>query len=172
VLGAGPHGRQVAHDLGTTELYDDNIDGLDSIRHLPADREYVIGALWPKVRKQIAAKVRSGRPYRNGIYLAPSAIVGHDTKSGEHVHVLAGAIVSHGCRLDDFATVATGANLCGEVHVKPGAFIGAGAIVIHGGITIGEGAIVGAGAVVIRDVPPFTQVVGNPSSPVKAFRPC
>lgn len=151
VLGAGPHGRQVAHDIGTAHLYDDHLEGFDPIE--ACTRPYVAGALWPYVRMQIVAKAKT-EPHRNGIYLAPSAIVGHDVKAAEHVHVLAGANVSHGCVLDDFVTIATGAILCGEVHVKRGAFIGAGAIVVHGGITIGEGAFVGAGMLVTTDVPP------------------
>lgn len=40
--------------------------------------------------------------------------------------------------------------------------VGANAIII-GPIKIGRGSIVGAGAVVIKDVPPFVTVVGNPA---------
>jgi acetyltransferase-like isoleucine patch superfamily enzyme len=35
-------------------------------------------------------------------------------------------------------------------------------VIILGGITIGEGAIIGAGAVVIKDVPDYAIVFGNP----------
>lgn len=38
---------------------------------------------------------------------------------------------------------------------------------IKGGVTIGHGAIVAAGAVVIKDVPPYTIVGGNPAKVVK-----
>jgi acetyltransferase-like isoleucine patch superfamily enzyme len=30
-------------------------------------------------------------------------------------------------------------------------------------LTIGEGAVVGMGAVVLKDVPPYSTVVGNPA---------
>lgn len=46
--------------------------------------------------------------------------------------------------------------------VRRGASIGANATVVCG-IEIGEFAFIGAGAVVIRDVPPFALVVGNPA---------
>lgn len=46
--------------------------------------------------------------------------------------------------------------------VKKGASIGANATIVCG-IEIGEYAFIGAGAVVIRDVPPFALVVGNPA---------
>ena len=46
--------------------------------------------------------------------------------------------------------------------VKPGASIGAGAVILPG-LIIGRGAMIGAGAVVTRDVPPFAVVKGNPA---------
>ncbi|HXU83571.1 MAG TPA: acyltransferase [Polyangia bacterium] len=46
--------------------------------------------------------------------------------------------------------------------VRRGASIGANATVVCG-VTIGENAFVGAGSVVIRDVPPYAMVVGNPA---------
>jgi acetyltransferase-like isoleucine patch superfamily enzyme len=46
--------------------------------------------------------------------------------------------------------------------VKYGASLGAGAV-IRCGITIGEFALIGAGAVVMRDVPPYALVLGNPA---------
>ena len=53
-----------------------------------------------------------------------------------------------------------------KTEVKKGASIGAGAVILPG-ITIGEGAMVGAGSVVIKDVPPFTVVAGNPAEIIK-----
>lgn len=50
----------------------------------------------------------------------------------------------------------------GHIHVRYGAAIGAGAIVLTG-LTIGRWAIVGAGAVVTRDVPDHGLVVGVPA---------
>lgn len=47
-------------------------------------------------------------------------------------------------------------------RVKKGASIGANATVVCG-TTLGEGCFVGAGSVVIRDVPAFALVVGNPA---------
>jgi len=50
-------------------------------------------------------------------------------------------------------------------HIKSGASIGAGAVILPG-ITIGENAMVGAGAVVTRDVLAGSTVVGNPAIPL------
>ena len=50
----------------------------------------------------------------------------------------------------------------GKVHVREGAWIGAGAV-IHPGVTIGRGAIVGSNAVVTKSVEDFSIVVGVPA---------
>jgi acetyltransferase-like isoleucine patch superfamily enzyme len=46
--------------------------------------------------------------------------------------------------------------------VKKGASIGAGAVICPG-VTIGEYALVGAGSIVVRDVPDYAIIVGNPA---------
>jgi putative colanic acid biosynthesis acetyltransferase WcaF len=54
----------------------------------------------------------------------------------------------------------------GPIHIKDDAWICARAFV-GPGITIGEGAIVAAGAIVIKDVPDWTIVGGNPAQVIK-----
>lgn len=49
-----------------------------------------------------------------------------------------------------------------DVYIGHGAFI-------RPGITIGHGAVVAANAVVVKDVPPYAVVAGNPAM-VKKFR--
>lgn len=51
------------------------------------------------------------------------------------------------------------------VCVATGASIGACAVVLAG-VTIGEWALIGAGAVVVRDVPDYGLVVGNPATQI------
>lgn len=55
------------------------------------------------------------------------------------------------------------------VHIKKGAWIGAGAIILPG-VTIGECSIVAAGAVVTKSVPPYTMVAGVPAKVVKRLK--
>jgi len=52
------------------------------------------------------------------------------------------------------------------VEIGPGAYLGAGVIVLPG-TRVGSGSIVGAGAVVNRDVPPYTLVAGVPARVVR-----
>jgi acetyltransferase-like isoleucine patch superfamily enzyme len=51
----------------------------------------------------------------------------------------------------------------GEVHIREGAMIGAGAIILPG-VEIGEGAQVSANSLVTEDVPPETTVTGVPAT--------
>lgn len=53
-----------------------------------------------------------------------------------------------------------------KIVIGDGVWIAAGAF-IGPGVTIGDGAVVGARAVVMRDVPPWTVVAGNPAKVIK-----
>lgn len=55
---------------------------------------------------------------------------------------------------------------CKPIHIKKGAWIGAGASILPG-VTIGKYAIVGAGAIVTKDVGDFEVAVGIPAKVVK-----
>lgn len=58
--------------------------------------------------------------------------------------------------------------LCKPIHIKKGAWIGAGASILPG-VTIGEYAIVGAGAIVTKDVGDYEVAVGVPAKVVKTL---
>ena len=57
---------------------------------------------------------------------------------------------------------------CKPIHIKKGAWIGAGASILPG-VTIGENAIVGASAVVTKDVGDCEVAVGVPAKVVKTL---
>ena len=62
--------------------------------------------------------------------------------------------------------ISPNATLSGNVVVGTGTHIGSGAVSIQG-IRIGKWCTIGAGTVVIRDVPDFSTVVGNPGRIIK-----
>ena len=58
--------------------------------------------------------------------------------------------------------------LCKPIHIKKGAWIGAGASILPG-VTIGKYSIVGAGAIVTKDVGDYEVAVGVPAKIVKTL---
>ncbi len=54
------------------------------------------------------------------------------------------------------------------LHIRKGAYIGLGAILLPG-VTVGEEAVVGAGAVVTHDVPPRAVVAGQPAQLIRSL---
>lgn len=163
ILGAGPHGQELADVMvGRDEcvIYDDNLSGYKPVGS--CIEPYLIGAAWPSVRRQIAAKI-AHPPVGWGIVIFPGARLSPNATVGEHTHIGYNAVISHGCTVGAFVNICAGVVLGGDVTVEDDVFIGINASVIHGGITIGKGAVIGAGAVVTRDVPAGTTVAGVPA---------
>lgn len=73
-----------------------------------------------------------------------------------------GCIIEHECIIGDFAHIAPGAVLCGNVRVGENSFVGAKSV-IRENITIGKNVIIGAGSVVVKDIPDNAKVIGNPA---------
>jgi UDP-perosamine 4-acetyltransferase len=97
-----------------------------------------------------------------GLQMLPRSIINAGAIIGDNVILNSGAIVEHDCVLGDHVHVATGAQLASGVRLGEGVHIGAGATVRQL-ISVGEGALVGCGAAVVKDVPPYTTVVGVPA---------
>ena len=101
-----------------------------------------------------------------GSVLFPGALVNAGAVIGRNVIVNTGAIVEHECVIGDHAHISTGARLASTVKIGRAAHIGIGST-IRQCLSVGEGAIVGAGAVVIKDVKPWTVMVGVPAEPLR-----
>jgi len=118
--------------------------------------------------------VRSVRAHPSAtIYFPWNLEAGDESAIGEHAFVYNLGRVTMGGR----ATISHRANICAGTHdhtkpdfpllrppitIGPEAWVCADAFV-GPGVTIGEGAILGARAVAMKDVNPWTIVVGNPA---------
>ncbi len=85
----------------------------------------------------------------DNVFLHPTAIIeaekiGRGTSIWAFTHVMKDVSIGENCNIGDHCFIETG-------------------VVIGNNTTIGEFAMVGAGAIVIKDVPLYALVVGNPA---------
>lgn len=97
-----------------------------------------------------------------GTCIQPFVSVGPNTVIGDHVHIFAQALVGHGARLDNYSYVANNACIGADVHLLEGAYLGTNATTLEF-VTLGKWSVTGIGAVVLKDVPDYAKMVGNPA---------
>ena len=107
-------------------------------------------------------------------YIAPNVIL--DSIFPEYISIEEEVYITRGARIlthfnptDPQKIILDMESIVKPVLIKKGAFIGVNAI-INPGVSIGENAIVSAGAVVVRDVPDFSIVGGNPAKSLGDIR--
>ncbi|MEQ6124963.1 acyltransferase [Pseudotenacibaculum sp. MALMAid0570] len=108
------------------------------------------------------------------VVVSPDVILGSNVKVQNNVSIYTGVVCENDVFLGPsmvFTNVInprSAVNRRGEYSkttVKKGASIGANATIVCGN-DIGEFAFIGAGAVVVKEVPPYALVVGNPSKQI------
>ena len=121
----------------------------------------------------------------NSTVMAPIAGAAFDrVKIGDNVFINSNSLLMArgGITIEDDVMIAANVQLlsnnhdeydrqvltCKPIHIKKGAWIGAGASILPG-VTIGENAIVGAGAIVTKDVGDCEVAVGIPARVVKTL---
>ena len=105
------------------------------------------------------------------VVISPEVILGNNVKVQNNVSIYTGVICEDDVFLGPSMVFTNIINPRSAIKrkdqysktlVKRGASIGANATIVCGN-TIGEFAFIGAGAVVLKDIPPYALVVGNPS---------
>jgi sugar O-acyltransferase (sialic acid O-acetyltransferase NeuD family) len=99
---------------------------------------------------------------QHGVMIAANAAINPLASIGTGAICNTGCIIEHECVVGEFAHIAPGAVLCGNVKIGDGTFVGANAV-IKQGITVGKNAMIGAGAVVVKDVADGVTVIGIPA---------
>ncbi|WP_254454871.1 serine O-acetyltransferase [Acetobacter estunensis] len=125
--------------------------------------------LWHDGRSTLARHIQGRASELFAVDIHPGATIGQRVMFDHGTGIIVGetAVIEDDVALLQNVTLGGTGKESGKRHpkVRRGALIGTGAKVL-GNIEIGEGARVGAGAIVLKDVAPFSTVVGNPARAV------
>jgi len=126
--------------------------------------------LWTHGMKLAARLLSQWCRHRTGIEIHPGATIGEGLFIDHGMGVVIGETTEIGNNVTLYQNVTLGGTGkdVGKRHPTIGnnVVVGAGARVL-GPFTVGEGAKIGASAVVLKEVPPFCTVVGNPGRIVR-----
>lgn len=78
-----------------------------------------------------------------------------------------GVNVAHHANVGEGSFLSQGSNIGASISLSKYSFVGIGSTIMTGVRTIGESALIGAGSVIIKDVPDYAVVVGNPGKIIK-----
>lgn len=97
-----------------------------------------------------------------GSVIMANVVINAGAKIGKHCIINSGAIVEHDNRIADFVHVSVGAKLAGTVSVGKSSWIGIGSSVSNN-VNICDNCMIGTGAVVIKDIKKRGTYVGVPA---------
>ena len=116
------------------------------------------------------------------VFAPLTLMLSKEVKIGRNVIVMGGCLMmsAGGITIDDDVMIAANVQLitnnhdmyernllrCKPIHIKRGAWIGAGASIMPG-VTVGRYAAVGAVSIVTHDVPDYAIVVGSPAKVIR-----
>ncbi|SEK82428.1 acyl-[acyl-carrier-protein]--UDP-N-acetylglucosamine O-acyltransferase [Colwellia chukchiensis] len=86
------------------------------------------------------------------------------TKIGSNNLFMAYTHVAHDCMVGSHCILANGASIAGHVHVGDYAIIG-GMSGVHQFCHIGAHSFIGASSLIVKDIPPYVMVSGQPAKP-------
>ncbi len=117
----------------------------------------------PLIHKMRGVKIK----HVFNVYIAPQVII--DSIYPEKVTIENDVFLTRGVKLichinytDSLQGILKRKNSTGSIHIEKGAFVGVSSIILPN-VRIGKCAIVAAGSVVIKNVPDYAIVGGNPA---------
>lgn len=97
-----------------------------------------------------------------GTVIMPNAVINSGSNIGKHCIINTSAVVEHDDKLADFVHISVGARIGGTVSIGKGTWIGIGASVSNN-LDICDSCMVGAGAVVIKNISRAGIYIGVPA---------
>lgn len=101
------------------------------------------------------------------VYMLAGNIVMPHTKIGNYIMINMDSTIAHHVVLEDGVFMSSGVNIGALINVREKAYIGMGVTIMTGISEVGKECLLGAGTVVIKDVPEYATLVGNPGRVIK-----
>ena len=102
------------------------------------------------------------------VYILPGTNIMPCTELKNYVMVSMGVNIAHHNLIEEGCFFSQGTNVGASIHIKEKAYFGIASTAMTGIKEVGKNALIGAGAVVIKDVPDYAVVVGNPAKVLKS----
>lgn len=103
----------------------------------------------------------------NGIFIGKNVVVNTGSLINRGAIINTSSTVEHDCKIEEFAHIAPGSVLCGEVHIKKNTHIGANSV-IKQQLIIGSNSVIGMGSVVLTNINDNVIAYGNPCREVQS----
>lgn len=124
----------------------------------------VVNIIDPTALISTSAKIGEGN------FIGKFAIINADSIIGNNNVINTKALIEHECFIGNHTHISTNSTINGNVIVHDSVFLGSTAV-CNGQLEIGEHAVIGSGTVIIKNVEPYTTVVGVPGRIVKRRHP-
>jgi|SaaInlLV_10m_DNA_2_1039722.scaffolds.fasta_scaffold00617_14 acetyltransferase EpsM len=100
-----------------------------------------------------------------GVVIMPHVVISPNVFIGDHTHIYANAFVGHDTTVNNFCFIANNASLGSTIVLQEGVHIGSNSTILEK-VSIGEWSLVGIGSVILKNVPPYVKIVGNPAKTI------
>lgn len=108
---------------------------------------------------------------KRGVIIAAGVRFTNNIQIGNFTVFNLNATIGHDSIIDDFANIAPGACISGNVHVGERCWIGTGAAINQGDanvkLIVGKDTVIGSGSIVVRACEPHAVYVGIPAKRIK-----
>ena len=101
-----------------------------------------------------------------GVYIGPNCVVQAFSEIGKLSCILGNTYIAHHDVIENYVVCANSVAIGGNVIIKKGAYLGMNCC-IRESLKIGTFATIGMGSVVIKDIPDYVIVAGNPANPIR-----